>query len=333
MRLLSLRILSLLAGVTTLMAAAPPAPPPGSAAGQQRFALAVVRRDGRIVPFASYENGRWRNRWPTVFPRYEEVPLSLNGIPEGWWPWKEPLLTWKVWPLEGTPRPVSVRAPVLFESACDRIMGLATNYQPFASLMRGMSDPFPKDGLATVGDITVEPVETLEKGSPDWDLVTQAVSWDVSQAENQTVAAWSGQWKHPYPSVDRRTKVFNLEVLCRTRATTPGAFTYYFEGIKRYKQLADGKSKLDKDCDFITFAAGWVEISKSNRGKAVVTAELTNCSREGIAYTLPLGQITVDGKVLWVIQLSGRGYEHYEVVEPASGQVKRQIATVGGSCR
>ena len=37
-----------------------------STAGAQseRFALAIVRLDGRIVPFAAYDGGRWERAWP-----------------------------------------------------------------------------------------------------------------------------------------------------------------------------------------------------------------------------------------------------------------------------
>jgi hypothetical protein len=37
-----------------------------SAAATQsdRFVLAIVRLDGRLVPFAAYDAGRWEQAWP-----------------------------------------------------------------------------------------------------------------------------------------------------------------------------------------------------------------------------------------------------------------------------
>lgn len=39
-----------------------------ASAAQHRFAVAIVRPDGRLVPFAAYADGRWERAWPA--PEY-----------------------------------------------------------------------------------------------------------------------------------------------------------------------------------------------------------------------------------------------------------------------
>ena len=297
-----------------------------------RFALGVMRRDGRLVPFASYDGGKWRNRWPTIFRAGQDIPLTVKDLPKGYWPWDEPLLTWKVWPLEGEPRTVTVNAPVLFDSACSRILGLTTTYQPFPTLLPRYTDPYPKDGLATAGDVTIEPIETLAADSPDWKLVTAAIRTEVNESEETTVREMSGGgFRHPTGVFERANTPLQLEVLVKGRTSKAGEYVYYFEGIKSYKPPV--YSNLPPGCNILTFFTGWLDVTWPKKGTVVATTDMVNCSREGLAYTVPFGRISVDGHMYWVLQLSGRGYEHYEVVEPGEGKVTRAIATIGGTCK
>src|SRR5690606_592257 len=45
-----------------------------------RFAVAVVRADGAIVPFAAYHDGRWREMWTAVERKRYEIPATLDDI-------------------------------------------------------------------------------------------------------------------------------------------------------------------------------------------------------------------------------------------------------------
>ena len=65
---------ALLAGVLAASAVAL------SAAADQKFSLAVLRRDGVMIPFASYDGRGWTVAWPgsaTDVP----LPISLGDIP------------------------------------------------------------------------------------------------------------------------------------------------------------------------------------------------------------------------------------------------------------
>ena len=44
------------------------------------FSLAILRRDGKLLPFATYD-GRWRNHWPTPGEGRMSIPIRLDEIP------------------------------------------------------------------------------------------------------------------------------------------------------------------------------------------------------------------------------------------------------------
>ena len=60
-----------------------------------------------------------------------------------------------------------------------------------------------------------------------------------------------------------------------------------------------------RPCDYLTFVSGWVLFNaKGEASKAVVAASLSNCTREGVVYTLPLGAVRAGGRLFWIVQAS-----------------------------
>jgi hypothetical protein len=48
-------------------------------AQSQRFAVAIVRLDGGLVPFAEYDGARWQPAWPEADRTTEDAP-TIDGI-------------------------------------------------------------------------------------------------------------------------------------------------------------------------------------------------------------------------------------------------------------
>jgi hypothetical protein len=66
-----------------------------------RYTLAIARLDGRLVPFATFENGEWDKPWPEA-DQASEVPLTLDAIPSIWRQRGGSVpTTWTLWPSEG----------------------------------------------------------------------------------------------------------------------------------------------------------------------------------------------------------------------------------------
>ena len=137
----------------------------GRSSSGEAATFAVLRRDGIVVPFASYEAGRWLNRWPEPGRRLE-IPISVDATPKSWWLKDRPAAAWTAWPVQGESRVIHVRSPVNLTVQCERQVGLQTDYSSVLPPVPRDMQPHPKDGLATTGVVVVEPIEMLTAASP-----------------------------------------------------------------------------------------------------------------------------------------------------------------------
>src|SRR6185437_15202734 len=113
--------------------------------GRAAFTLGVLRRDGVLIPFASYNGRSWAASWPGPNASVA-LPIGLSDIPKAWWGAAGPGAPWTAWPLENPPRPLGLVRPEQLQVFCGTEVGLKTNYAG------GAFDPrqptVPADGLA-----------------------------------------------------------------------------------------------------------------------------------------------------------------------------------------
>jgi len=309
-----------------LVLAAAPAPPDEQPA--TFFRLAVVRRDTILVPFATYDGRRWSNDWPV--PRESlDVPVSLRDVPSRWWGRGGPADLWTFWPLGEASRPLKVLAPAWFPAHCLMNVGLRTDYAPAAPIPAHFGQPHPKDGLATTGPVTVEPIALLDEKAPEWNLFNQVLQERFNEAETAAVrSSAAGGWGAPYSEKERAAIPATIEVLCRSRLTGD-TFIYYFEAVKRYEKKDDtGKPA----CFMMTHGAGWIRPKADGRNDVEMAAVLANCDRDGVVFMLPLGLLRLGTNPLWVVQWGGWGYERYEILEVGLKGIKSVFQTPGGGC-
>ncbi len=50
-----------------------------------RGALAILRRDGVLFPFASFSRDSWRVTWPVNLVPFLDIPATQDAIPKNWW--------------------------------------------------------------------------------------------------------------------------------------------------------------------------------------------------------------------------------------------------------
>jgi hypothetical protein len=301
----------------------------GAGEDQKAFTLAVMRRDGVIVPFANYSGGNWSNRWPTPFVN-ADIPITLRDVPGKWWGREGPSTTWTLWPLRGKPRPIHVTGPLLFNTHCVSNIGLKTDYEASEPVPPPVVHHHPKDGLAVTGDLVIERVEVLDEASPEWaplrESVRQALQRDIDVAESRAVPSF-GDWRQAIRS--RSATPVKLETLCRSPWGKPGAFFYYFEVLRRYPQP---KEKSAAGCDLVAFTQGFARIAGGSVGDTDVGTTLTDCQLAAVDYMLPLGAFRIDGRLYWTVQWAGRGHERYSVLELGEKTVKYLVETPGGGC-
>jgi hypothetical protein len=299
--------------------------------GSASFVLGVLRRDAILVPFASFDGRRWTNDWPMP-PKKVDVPITLDDVPAKWWPDDTPRLDWTLWTPDGDHHPLTLTAPAWTPVECEGLVGLRTGYQLTQPVPPPVVQPYPKIGLAVSGAQRVEPIDVVIENSAEWGRIAALVKAQFDGAETDAVR-WNmrGGWYHPVGEAARAARPITVEALYRAPWVTPGSFVYYVEAVRRY-HMPFGDP--DQPCDLLTFASGWVEITRNGASKVDLRASLTDCQRYGITALLPLGLLRVDGRCLWVGQWSGWETENYAVVEiEGDGAAKTLISTRAGSCR
>jgi hypothetical protein len=292
-----------------------------------RLLLAVVRRDGVMLPFAEYERGNWSTPWPGNF-RNVDLPANLEGIPERWWG-GAPLADWRLWrPGEEEPVPVKLHAPIMIAVGWERRLGIRTDYlspsqPPFAGEL-----PYPKDGLAIAGGGRLLPIASVSRLVPRFREFGTSLKAEIDAAEEKSVSRIrnASKWAHPVSRESRAAHPIELEAWYRTNLSQPGWAVSYIEAVKRYPPGPD-----DEGCGLETFVSGWVHHNeRSPKPKTELTAAITYCDRAGASYLLPLGVLRLRNRTHWVVQLGGREQEWYSVVEATPDRVRFVAEYFGG---
>src|SRR4051794_20997738 len=117
--------------------------------GRSAFGLGVLRRDGVLVPFATYNGRAWHAEWPA--PDSNPIlPIGLADIPKRWWGDPGPAAPWTAWLIDGTTKLLALTRPEHLRVFCAAQLGVKTDYSGGAFDPR---DPtVAKDGLAIAGD-------------------------------------------------------------------------------------------------------------------------------------------------------------------------------------
>jgi hypothetical protein len=298
--------------------------------GDQSFTLGALRRDGAIIPFASYSGGRWTSHWPAPGQR-PDIPITVAGSPKSWWLNGRPAGFWTAWPMRGESRVVYVKGMVNLTVECQPQVSLQTDYSSLEPPGPPRMQPYPKDGLASTGDVLVEPLELLNARSADWTRVAADVAARVTDVETKLMA--NRRVPPELSEPERRKKAFALEVLAGSPGARPGTTLLYFEGVKRYGQSPAGRRGYQAGPEVLTYAVGFVVIDPQAPPRVSEMVTLSDDKREGLLYTLPLGSFRADGRLYWAVQRSGWGYERFDVLEVTESEVKTALETAGGSCR
>jgi hypothetical protein len=273
-----------------------------------RGALAILRRDGLLFPFASFINDSWRVTWPVDLDKLK-IPLAFSAVPDKWWGTRTPE-RWRVRLMNGDEQTIDARNPKMFSVFCERRLGIQTTYQPSQAVPLGV-DPFPKDGLAISGGDPIEPIEIVNLASPEASFLASALIKDFNKAEDLTIAnLFDGpRWRHPIDKDDRHKFPIRLESWYRSPSSDDGWTTSYIEAVRQYPA-----GPTDKGCGLETLVSGWVfHNNGALQSKMILRAKTMYCDRVGATYMLPLGRIRPKDKTYWAFQLSGYDDEWYVV--------------------
>src|SRR5829696_942772 len=98
-----------------------------SAAPDQKFSLAVLRRDGVMIPFAAYDGRSWSVPWPGAATAI--LPIALSDVPKAWWGPVGAAAPWTAWLPDNVKTPVKLLKPAHVPIFCGAHLAVATDYR------------------------------------------------------------------------------------------------------------------------------------------------------------------------------------------------------------
>lgn len=292
-------------------------------------ALAVLRRDGVIFPFASFERDVWEVTWPLGL-RDIKLPGTIQQIPAKWWG-KGSANGWRARLLSGKTVDLAVKQIGALRLFCVDRLALATAYTSSEPLPPRTVQPYPKDGIAVSGNIPVDPIESVNPASADARALVAQLVQPIDRLEDRTIQLVRSNtgWKHPIQDDARHAIPWKLESWYRSPSGEPGWTVSYIEASRAYPPGPE-----DKGCGLETFVSGWLH---QNRGEVTRAADLrakvTYCDRVGVVYMLPFGRIRPRTRDYWIFQLSGWETEWYDVAEVGREKVRHVIEVNAGGCQ
>ena len=300
------------------------------AAAKLNFELAVLRRDGIMVPFAAFNGHEWSTPWPTSDENVA-LPIALDDVPKKWWGPAPPSAAWTAWMVsDGAHRALTLEKPAQVRVFCGGHIGVKTNYTGESVDERAPS--VPKDALVvgTSADaVAVDQILAISLYSQDAVRLVKTMTDEFNKEESEAAKRFTN-WVHPYSPRAREQMPIELEAFYRVHEKTPAHGDWsatYVEAIRRFPA---GPS--DNDCGLITWVRGWVIDREGKKPDMHLTAKITYCDREGVAFMQPLGHLSVDGEAYWVYQMSSWRDEIYTVARMRPDEVRPIVNVFGGGC-
>lgn len=298
-------------------------------ARDDKGAIGILRRDGVLFPFASFDRDFWEITWPLTFVGIK-LPGTVADIPAKWWGKGSPD-RWRAHLTDGRSMPISLKAIGAFRPFCIDRPGVATSYKSAEALPPKPVRPFPKDGIAVSGNTPIDPIESIDPASPVARALAERLLKDFNQVEDRTIGQLRANtgFRHPIDADVRKAAPIKLESWYQSPSSEPGWTVSYIEASRAYPP-----SPADKGCGLETFVSGWIHLNRGQVERASdLRANVTYCDRVGVVYMLPFGRIRPRTRDYWIFQLSGWEAEWYDVAEVGREKVRHVIEVNAGGCR
>jgi hypothetical protein len=288
-----------------------------AAAQPQRFTLGVVRLDGRIVPFAAYDGGRWEKAWPEANEATDIT--TIDTVPSVWLRRGDRVPSvWRVWPATGGP-PIQARVSGIenVEAHCSVQVALRTN-------LPGAKAEHPrKFGIAVdSSSVPIGAVEEVRRSDPMRAAAERTVLAGFTRLETAQ-ATGSGE------QLPRETPAPAVQIVALHRETTSPS-PVYFIAVRTYRTA---RNPRDPQCSARTMMTGWLMPTTAGTFTLIdPTVFLTDCDRKEVITGLPLAALRVSRQRFWVLQQHGYEGEAYVIAEIRQSGIRYPIEASGGGC-
>jgi hypothetical protein len=284
----------------------------------EAFTVGVLRADGVLLPFATWDGEGWSSEWPRDI-QSEELPIDLDSVPGQWWGIGGRPRELSLWFEGARVRDVKLERPAVVAVLCDRRIGVRTDARAEIPLPPPY-EPFPKQGLVVSGAHEIGSIVRVSSAAPDFKALALAIADEAAEAEDRAVRRFT-DWRHPFSKKDRRRVPIELEALYRSAMDDKEWGTASFiEAVKRYPVRP-----WEEGCGLMTSVSGWIRRSPKGEAKYDLSARITYCDRRGVTYMLPLGALTAGGQNFWIFQTSGWPGEWYSIVRPSPKAIEYHV--------
>jgi len=282
------------------------------------FTVGVLRRDGIVVPFATFDGRNWASHWPK--PAVDlTVPINVESVPSSWWGPTGALVSWEAWVAgTGDRQTIRVVQPDWIDVHCLRQIGLRTDYRAIEFPPPPQEQPYPKDGLAVSPPRPIEAIQSVPPAASEASAMTAVLQNAFNEAEQKTAR----KFNHPIKASVRERVTPTIEAVY---AHGGEPRVYYVESSREYHALGD-------ECALVAFGTGWFVRESGSFRSLSMAVDALNCDRLGGSYMMPLGVARIGTRVFWLAQFSGWDHERYVVVEPRAKGVDAVVSAWGGGC-
>jgi hypothetical protein len=288
------------------------------------FVLGVLRRDGVVLPFASFDGRRWSTPWPSDLR--QDLPITLDDVPDRWWGRAARPASMTLWSDGATQADVVLDRPATIPIMCSSRMVMRTDYTSGEPIPPPFEQPYPKDGLVISGPQRIDPIPAISRESAERKATPAVLASEFNRLEDMAAGNFM-DWRHPYPRLMRHRMPIEIEALYRVQMDEQGWAAYYVEAVRQY---APGPE--DEGCGLVTFVSGWIRLPIKGKPLLDLNARVTYCDRRGAAYMLPLGTMRLDNRQFWIYQISGHDREWYVIARPARRSIEIHADYQAGSC-
>lgn len=284
----------------------------------QGFALAVVRLDGRLVPFAAYDGSRWERAWPEADEATDGIQ-SIENTDSIWRRRGERVPSvWRVWPASGA-RPIDthVNGVEVVEAHCGGQVALRTD------LPAAKGEHPLKLGVAADTNLPIGSIEEVRQSDALWRTAERAVLASFSKLEAARAQAAREQLPHETPAPTAR-----ITALYRESKSLRSALSFIAE--KKYRTA---RYPQDPECTVRTMMTGW--LMPTAAGILIVRDPkvfLTDCDAKEVRTAWPFAALHVSGRLFWVLQEHGYEDESYVIAEIRPTEARYLINVSGGGC-
>lgn len=290
-----------------------------------RFTLGVLRHDGLLLPFASFDRRRWEAPWPpSTFGL--TLPISLADVPAKWWGAVQVDTPWTAWLPDGTTRPLALEKPGIVPVFCANKLAVSTNYPggPF----NPREPTSPKDALGVAGNAPLQTITEVSVHAPDARHLIDLMA-DAFNAEEQRAVSRFTEWTHPFGAARRKQFPIALEAIYRAHETTPRGswMTTYVEAVRKFPAQPG-----ENGCGLITFVRGWITEAEGKKPVINIGARVVYCDRANVSFMLPLGRVLLEGDAYWIYQISSWRDEAYTITRVRPDGTRPVLVVNGGAC-